>query len=240
MPHLNAEVLDVRSLDQSVREAMFTLFSGHYSGTSRARFERDLSEKDSVILLRDDTGKVCGFSTLMTFPFRHEGRDLRIVFSGDTIIERAHWGSQSFSYAWIRHIGKLARQAPEVPLFWLLIVKGHRTYRYLPAFGLRFVPDWRGDEDSRLMKLRDAVAASRFGIAYDATTGLVRHAPSQGHLLPEYADISERERKRADVRYFLKRNPGYAQGDELVCLCELGPGNMRPLTRRLFVQGLVA
>lgn len=240
MPHLNASVPDVRSLDQPVRDAMFVLFSGHYSGTSKAQFERDLSEKDSVILLRDNIGKVCGFSTLVTFPFRHEGQDLRVVFSGDTIIERAHWGSQTFAYAWIRHIGKLARETPDVPLYWLLIVKGHRTYRYLPAFGLRFVPDWRGEQDSRLMKLRDAVAAERFGEAYDAETGLVRHAPVQGHLAPEYADISERERKRADVRYFLDHNPGYAQGDELVCLCELGPDNMRPLTRRLFAQGLSA
>ncbi len=240
MPHLNAAVLDVRSLDQPVCDAMFALFSRYYVATSRDRFEKDLSEKDSVILLRAEDGRICGFSTLVTFPFRHEARDLRIVFSGDTIIERAHWGSQTFAYAWIRHIGELARQAPEVPLFWLLIVKGHRTYRYLPAFGLRFVPDWRGEQDTWLMKLRHAVATARFGPAYDPETGLVRHAPSQGHLAAEYADISDRERKRADVRYFLERNPGYAQGDELVCLCELGTDNMRPLTRRLFAQGLVA
>ena len=238
MPHLNAAVLDVRSLDQPVRDAMFALFSRHYEGTSKQRFEEDLTEKDSVILLRDDTGKVCGFSTLVTFPIRHEGRDMLIVFSGDTIIERAHWGSQTFAYTWIRHIGKLARQVPDVPLFWLLIVKGHRTYRYLPAFGLRFVPDWRGKQDSRLMNLRNAIAAVRFGGNYDANTGLVRHAPSQGHLTAEFAGISERERKRADVAYFLQCNPGYARGDELVCLCELSTDNMRPLTRRLFVQGM--
>jgi hypothetical protein len=237
MPHLRSAVLDVRSLDKAVRDSMFSLFSRCYAATSTDRFERDLSEKDSVILLCGPGGAICGFSTLVTFPFRHEGRDLRIVFSGDTIIDRAYWGSQTFSSAWIRHIGKLARQAPELPLYWLLIVKGHRTYRYLPAFGIKFVPDWRGIEDSRLMNLRDSVARARFGEAYDAETGLVRHAHPQGHLAAEYADISERELKRVDVRYFLERNPGHAQGDELVCLCELGADNMRPLTRRLFEQG---
>ena len=178
MPHLKAAVLEIRSLDQPVRDAMFALFSRYYAGTSRARFEQDMGEKDSVVLLRSEDGGICGFSTLVTFPFRHKGRDLRIVFSGDTIIERAHWGSQTFAYAWIRHIGRLARQAPQMPLYWLLIVKGHRTYRYLPAFGLRFVPDWRGAQDTRLINLRDAVAASRFGRAYNPETGLVRHQPS--------------------------------------------------------------
>jgi hypothetical protein len=238
MPHLTAAVMDAGRLDYAVRDAMFALFSRYYAGTSKTQFEKDLSEKDSVILLRGADGALCGFSTLATFPFRHDGRDLRIVFSGDTIIERAHWGSQSFAYAWIRHIGKLAREDPDAPLYWLLIVKGHRTFRYLPAFGLRFVPDWRGGQDSRLMNLRDAVARARFGSAYDAETGLVRHQPSQGRLSPEYAAIPARERSRADVSYFLERNPGYADGDELVCLCELGPDNMRPLTRRLFEQGL--
>ena len=51
-------------------------------------------------------------------------------------------------------------------------------------------------------------------------------------------DYYERERKRPDVAYFLQCNPGYASGDELVCLCELSTDNMRPLTRRLFVQGM--
>ncbi len=238
MAHLVAAVLDVRTLDQPVRDGMFALFSRYYSATSKERFEKDLEEKDSVILLRDPHGAICGFSTLVSFPFTHEGRHLRIVFSGDTIIERSHWGSQTFAYAWIRHVGKLARQARPLPLYWLLIVKGHRTYRYLPAFGLRFVPDWRGEQDVRLMNLRKAVATARFGDAFDPCTGLVRHALSQGHLSPEYAQIPERERKRPDVRYFLEQNPGYADGDELVCLCELGVDNMRPLTRRLFEQGL--
>ena len=237
MSPTNAAVLDVRSLDDTARHEMFALFNRYFEATSNSVFQSDLDEKDSVILLRRQDGAICGFSTLVTFPFRFEGRDLRIVYSGDTIIDRAHWGSQSFAYAWIRHIGRTARQVPETPLYWLLIVKGHRTYRYLPAFGLKFVPDWRGGQDGDLVSLRNAVAIERFGSGFDPQTGLVRHHPRQDHLSPEYAAVTARERVRPDVAYFLACNPGYVQGDELVCLCELSPNNMRPLTRRLFEQG---
>jgi len=40
--------------------------------------------------------------------------------------------------------------------------------------------------------------------------------------------------------FFLRSNPGYTSGDELVCLTELTSGKLRPLARRVFEQGLRA
>jgi hypothetical protein len=39
------------------------------------------------------------------------------------------------------------------------------------------------------------------------------------------------------VRFFLEKNPGYARGDELVCVAEISPGNMRGLARRMLLDG---
>lgn len=227
------------ALPPGVGDDMYRLFARYYEGISRERFTADLSAKDTVILVYDGT-TLCGFSTLAVFSHEHRGTAVRVVFSGDTIIDRPYWGSQVFAFAWIRQIGRIAAAAPEMPLYWLLTVKGHRTYRYLPAFGLRFVPDWRGAADAALDALKDAVATRYFGAAYRQDSGIVHHERSLGHLAPEWAAVSAREARRPDVRFFLERNPGYAAGDELVCLCELAPGNMRPLTRRLFQQGLAS
>ena len=225
------------ALPPGVGDDMYRLFSRYYEGISRERFAADLSAKDTVILVFDED-RICGFSTIAVLSLEHRGAPVRVVFSGDTIMDRPYWGTQVFAFAWIRQIGRIAAEAQEVPLYWLLTVKGHRTYRYLPAFGLRFVPDWRGAPDPVLEDLKDEVAARYFGAAYRRDSGIVRHECSLGHLAPEWAAVSAREARRPDVRYFLERNPGYAEGDELVCLCELTPGNMRPLTRRLFQQGL--
>jgi hypothetical protein len=216
---------------------MYALFERYYLATSPDLFQSDLADKDTVFLLHDACGRLCGFSTLSTSRTQVGVKPIRIIFSGDTIIDRAHWGSQAFAFAWLRHIGRISLEAPDEPLYWLLIVKGHRTYRYLPAFGLAFTPDWRRPEDQRLEALKHTVAIARFGDAYDPASGLVRYAKSRGHLAAEWATVSEREASRPDVRFFLERNPGYGRGDELVCLCELQAHNMRPLTRRLFLQG---
>ena len=83
----------------------------------------------------------------------------------------------------------------------------------------------------------NTLASERFGSAYDPKTGLVRFPSSQGHLKPAYAHIEETDNRRDDVSFFLRRNPGYGDGDELVCLTELCPENLKPIARRLFLQG---
>jgi hypothetical protein len=70
--------------------------------------------------------------------FEAEGAPIMALFSGDTIISHHHWGEQELAHAWCYFAGQIKRQCPELPLYWFLIVKGHRTYRYLPAFTRRF------------------------------------------------------------------------------------------------------
>jgi hypothetical protein len=41
------------------------------------------------------------------------------------------------------------------------------------------------------------------------------------------------------VKFFLERNPQFAQGHELVCLCEIEEANMKPMTKRIFNKGVV-
>ena len=222
-------------IDRVLREKLYSLYARYYAAADRETFERDLNGKDSAFLVWDGD-QLAGFSTLQVSRTLLDGAPIRVAYSGDTIIERAYWGSTAFSFAWVRHMGRLAAQE-DAPLFWLLIVKGWRTYRYLATFGLEFVPDWRKPDHPSLARLRDALALSQFGAAYDCSAGLVRYSNSQGHLASPWAVPSEREARRPDVEFFLSRNPGYVRGDELVCLIELSSANMRPLTRRLFEQG---
>lgn len=237
---LSAEAVDRGEIDASAAADMFALFARYYCDVSRERFQCDLAGKDRVILLTDLSSALRGFSTLAVSEHEIDGQRLRIVFSGDTIIDRECWGSPVFSTAWVREIGRIRAQRSEVPLYWLLIVKGHRTFRYLPTFAFDFVPNWSGGDRKELLYLRDRIASDMFGRAYDPASGLLRFDDPRGRLADEWADISLRERARPDVAFFLESNPHFTRGDELVCLCELSEVNMRPLTLRLFRQGFDA
>jgi len=78
------------------------------------------------------------------------------------------------------------------------------------------------------------LAYHRFGKAYNPQTGLVSFDTPQGRLTSELAQVPDNHLRLPEVEYFLQKNPHYALGDELVCLCELTPTNFRPFALRLF------
>ena len=66
---------------------MYDLYASFYENTSLDVFLHDLSKKSGVILLtRKSDDQVVGFSTLTTFDLTVDGRRIRGIFSGDTII----------------------------------------------------------------------------------------------------------------------------------------------------------
>ncbi len=215
---------------------MASLYLSNYDASSEQLFFSDLEDKDEVLLL-ESNGAIVGFTTLQFFDHDDNGRTICVVYSGDTIVNPLHWGQQSLAFAWITRIGQLKKERRDVPLYWLLLVKGHRTYKYLHTFGRTFHPHWSSG-NTELKTLADALARERFGSDYNPATGIVEFKYSRGQLKPSIAAPTEMELKKESVRFFLARNPNYLIGHELVCLCQLSEDNMKPLTKRLFLKGL--
>ena len=222
---------------QTIRQ-MYDLYSTYYEATSLSLFESDLHGKDFVVLLHDSDGALAGFSSLAIVDTTVHGKPVRSIYSGDTIIDRAYWGTQALAFTWLRFAGTIKAQAPDCPLYWFLIVKGHRTYRYLSAFSIDFYPHWQVQTPTWAQSIMNQLARHRFNTAYDSERGVVSFQQSRGHLKPLWAEVEPDEALRPDVAFFLRSNPGYVHGDELVCLTELSSSNLRPLARRVFAQGL--
>ena len=217
--------------------AMAGLFERYYEGGPPSQFKEDLAGKTHVIELRDgDT--LCGFSTLCVYDFEAAQGPVRIMFSGDTIIDQAYWGEQSLALAFCEFAGATKAADPQRPLYWLLISKGHRTYRYLNLFAHRYHPSHASDAPPALAPLMAEVASQRFGDAFDAATGLVRFGQAATRLRPQWLDEGGSKRLSPATRFFLQRNPGHAQGEELVCLCELDAANLRSFALKAFREGL--
>jgi hypothetical protein len=104
----------------------------------------------------------------------------------------------------------------------------------LRAFAHDFTPRFDRSTEPVNQALLDHLAVERFGHAYDAASGVLKFPVPQGRLAPTLAEVPDAHRRLPDVAYFLERNPEYACGNELVCLCELTPENLRPMARRIF------
>lgn len=234
---LCASIWKTSSLRVADEAAMFRLYDLNYDGADPVIFRGDLSAKDFVILLRDSVGVVRGFSTLAVYSEVYEGRKVNVIYSGDTIIDQQYWGQNQFSKIWLQFAGQVKRDDPDTPLYWLLIVKGHRTYRYLSLFSSEYYPRHDCATPVEFAKLMDHLASRRFGRAWDAGTGLVLFPEPRSFLNGDLAIVPDKDRRRPEVEYFLQRNPFYAQGDELLCLCELSAEKLSRIARHWFLEG---
>jgi hypothetical protein len=230
---LSARIVSCNKLDAATVQAMFDLYASNYADVSDQLFRRDLEQKTDVLLLTNADNQLCGFTTLEIYSSKAAGRSVRVLFSGDTVIDPAYWGSPGWALEWIRFAGTVARRH-DTPLYWLLIVKGHRTYRFLPAFAKHYIPHHKIPESADERAMLSALAREKFGDNFDSDSGVIHFPTPQGRLVDELADVPTKHRKLGPVAHFLNLNPGYRDGDELVCLCRLGLDNLRPLAARAF------
>ena len=234
---LVAETVAVASLDRATREAMWALYASYYDRADAARFQADLSEKDDVIVVRDAAdGSVQGFTTLCSYAHEVDGKRVRVVFSGDTIIAQAYQGQSALQRAFVRYVMRAVLRHRE-PVYWFLISKGYKTYLLMSRNFLEYWPRHDRPTPAWPAALLRSLASARFGRHYRADLGIVRFDPPGPRLLAWVAPVEAAARERPDVAFFLAANPGWADGDELCCVgrvdLAMGTNYLRRLAGRL-------
>jgi hypothetical protein len=220
------------------QEALFALLSAHFQGVSRERFAADLAEKNWILLL-EEAGRLRGFSTLRIYETDGPGGEpLTVIYSGDTIVEQGAWATAALPKSWIAAVRALRERHRRGRLLWLLLTSGFRTYRFLPVFWRDFWPRPGTETPPEIRALLDHLARERFGTLFDAAAGVVRF-PEPQVLRAGLDAIPEGRLADPHVAFFLAQNPGWTQGDELVCLTELAESNLTPAGRRMWRQGRV-
>ncbi|HZF08706.1 MAG TPA: hypothetical protein VFE33_07960 [Thermoanaerobaculia bacterium] len=232
MTALRSRVLAVADLTAAEIAALYGLFDETFVALPE-RFERDLAQKDRVILLEDAaTGTLQGFTSLLLYETEAAGRRLSVVYSGDTVVRPAFWGTPELPRAWFRTISTWTDGLRQ-PLYWLLITSGYRTYRFLPVFFREFYPCHDRPTPALEQALLDQLATERFGLEFDRERGIVRFAEGATPLRAGAGEATSGRRKDPHVDFFFRRNPGQERGDELVCLARIHPDNLTAAARRM-------
>lgn len=222
---LTATVSHVPDLSDEERHRMLLLMQMYYKNVYPDQFEMDLQRKDRVVLLWNKN-VLQGFSTLVPFKQDIAGREIKIIFSGDTIIDASDRNSLALPKAWCRVMAEEIDLDPDVPHYWLLTSKGYKTYRYLPVFFLDYFPrpgrSLSCVEEEILRK-----SLRHLGIQnVDERNWRIRSSHGSQQLRPGVADITEIRRMKPEIGYFEKMNPGHGLGDELICLARFAEDNM--------------
>ena len=223
-------------LSTDEREEMFTLLSEHFDGVTREQFERDLEEKNWVIQIRREH-RLSGFSTLLVRLVEVDGEIVTAIYSGDTIVAQDSWNSPALARAWIAAVNYLRAAAPQHRCYWLLLSSGFRTYRLLTVFWREFYPRHDTPTPEHHQRLLTFLAHTQYHACYDATSNIVRF-PIPQRLRESLSIISEGRRLDPHIAFFLEKNPGHENGDELACITEISEANLTKAGRRMVANSV--
>jgi len=223
---MKIDIVKRNKVTPSERIEMYSVFSRYYDNVKRSRFESDLEDKNWVIQLRNQDLCIVGFSTLRTYEHSGSSGPALILYSGDTIIDRAYRRNGDLAGAFGHFLLKAVKEHSNMPVYWLLTSKGVRTYRFLPVFFKIFFPVFDQQTPEKLKLLTDEVATEKFGSNYSSDTQVVSHHGQRDRLCTSEQDPLLLKRSDSHIHFFLQKNPGYTRGDELVCITEMSEENL--------------
>lgn len=215
---LKAAYARIGDIDVHAIRQMYAVYSQYYENTTWDIFLHDLSKKTGAFILRNPAGKVVGFSTIMTTDLPVNGRTVRGLFSGDTIIERAYWGARALPFAFFRFLIAEKFRYPFQPIYWFLISKGFKTYLLLANNFFNFYPRHDGG-DEHLGDIVDAYCEQLFPAYYDRDKRILDFGDNYQPLKSDVAEITEQMREaNPAIRFFEDSNPEWRRGTELPCV----------------------
>ena len=229
---LTSQCIARHNLSSDCANGMFCLFDEYFQNATYSKFQRDLHNKDWVILLRDQNDILQGFSTFALYATEFAGQMISVVCSGDTIVRPAYWGTPELPRSWIQNVLRLSGDMPR-PLYWLLISSGYKTYRFLSVFYREFYPRYDADTPSSVQELVNTIATHRFEADYCPLAGIVRFQSGNTPLRHGIAELTDERLQDAHVSYFVAKNPNHGEGDELVCLTRVDRDNFTAAGRRM-------
>lgn len=229
---VNSSVITPSDLSAADHMRMHSLMLHHFTNISADQFERDLVEKDWVVIIKSDDDTIQGFTTLKQLEIEEEGKRVIGFYSGDTILSPEYWGERGWLTTWSRHVFLSAEQYPDATSYWILLTATHRTYQFLPAFFHEYYPDTDRQAGPREKRILDTFVRMKFPKEYDAHRGVVTLRDATPVRFPEEVEAAvPLEDKYA--RRFVELNPGYLNGDFLACMTRINRNNVTRLGWRV-------
>jgi len=224
MKKLQAFGYAVHDLKPAEIKTMFQLFAEYYANVSFEQFQQDLLAKDHVFVLKDKRSlEIKGFSTIVSLQTEVQGRQVRGLFSGDTVVHQDYWGQGALGVAFLRYLLLQKLRSPFEPLYWFLISKGYKTYLMMANNFKTHYPRYEAETPPEMAQLLQTFSETLYPGYYDAEKGIISFSQQRAQLKDCLkADVTpisdDLLASNARIAYFARRNPRWQEGDELACV----------------------
>jgi hypothetical protein len=227
------EKISVHKIDETLKQEMFRLFERYYEEVSYTKFCDDLANKTAVLLFRENVftlnvkkqaleKRVVGFSTLVYRRLKvGPTTTATFLFSGDTVLDSAAWGSKILQSSFFWEIVKAKLMNPFSPVYWMLISKGYKTYLMMRRNFAKSFPNSKSKTDPQTMSAQNIFYTDKFGECYNPETGLIILDDCKGAVKDGVSPVTEALKRNPDVAFFVQKNPEFQNGVELACIAHI-------------------
>lgn len=202
---------------QDIRD-MFKVFCRYYENTSLEQFVADLGRKSGAFIIRRKVDNaIVGFSTMGIYHMEVDGKKIRGIFSGDTILEKEYWGNRAMNAAFVKRLLWEAIKDPFTPQYWFLISKGYKTFLLLT----RNFPDYYPHpehENDHMKHIVQAYCDKLFPGYLNKDAMVLDFGDGYNCLKNNVTPITKEQREETDIAFFEQRNPDWERGTELPCV----------------------
>ncbi len=232
MTHIVSQTKKVAACSEQEKETFYKLLCQEFLGVSWDDFIRDFQEKDDVMILRKEhtEGEIVGWSTLMVLTLALPEKEVKAIFSGDTVVLPEYRSSTGLGIELSRYFMRIREQFPRHSVYYILISKGWRTYKIMLFFFKEFSPRYDQPMSADDKAVMDAFGKKKYPHHYHPATGVITFSPQR--LRPESVDAIP-IKVDAHTQFFLHSNPGYLDGHELVCIARVSPDNFTSGLKRV-------
>lgn len=226
------------SINEIEIKRMYFLMQENYDYILFENFKKDLIKKDYVGLLIDNNNTIQGFTTYALNPKNYSHKKYNILFSGDTVIAEDFTGTQELTKGWGKTVGFFIKKYPQKKLLWYLMSKGYKTYLYLPFFFQKYYPALeKSRNDFRLKKIINEFSTLIYPDCWEEKLGIIKFKNKLGQVKEKHISKSI-DKKNKHIDFFLEKNPGYIDGDELVCMAEVDIDNLFRFPKMMLINYL--
>jgi hypothetical protein len=220
---LRAKTVQVKNLAEQQVVSLYSVYEKYYENTSFSVFQKDLNNKNSVILLLESsTDRICGFSTILDLELEENGKRILGLYSGDTVVEKEYWGQGTLGIAFLRYLFLKKLCNPLTPCYWFLISKGYKTYLLMANNFKEHYPRFEKETPPEKNWILNQFATRLFPKYYNSQCGVIRFDETGVHLKAGVADISQDLAvTNPRIAFFLEKNPSWMQGEELACIAKM-------------------
>ena len=205
-------------LEQDITQ-MYQLMDSFYENINPKEFLRTLAEKDYIFLVRNPYGAIKAFTTMQLFSIPGKKLKAQGILIGDIISNQNFVWEKNLIWESLVRLERIPTRYFERYVF--LACKDYWTYHVFEDSFYRCYPSEDLDTPIYMKKLMNVFGEYYSNGEYEVTSGIIKYGCFPRKIKKSRLKMMEDVIKADPDDCFLVRNPGFLDGDALVCVAEL-------------------